>query len=494
MKITEGSNASAPSLTPLEEATSLKQEALHLYKVQKYAEAAKMFTKAAEIVLLGNHPNTLPLPSRTLASACYSNASNAYLKASLPSDARTSATKCVEWSMDEQMEVKGRFRLAQALVSLASNSSASDGGNTSSYLSEAQSNLSKVLAFEPGNEQALELAREGLEISKKVIRGDKGNVHDEGIKEKARGEEEDEEKLLMDALNPQSNGNDCSTMGSNYMSNDWEAYQKVMKSKGQENPGKEEEKVPTPLPPSALASNIPSTTDLVNTLKASKKSNQPPRPDIHQTTTPIWDSMTESEAELKSSFNSIVSGNSYVVEASQVMETIKTTESNYSDGWRKDHLARRYKGKDKKFQTEAGKQAWEELEGMEEGAVKVVKQIGETKKKLSEKGGVSRTIKAGEDENGEGVKDWRKKLKQRRMGVEINTRKGAEKKKDKLKDEWEEMLGLESSEVMRANKLKEERRKAERLAEKKKKKDKLLMKKKKVKKVKEEDDAPLVSE
>ena len=58
------------------------------------------------------------------------------------------------------------------------------------------------------------------------------------------------------------------------------------------------------------------------------------------------------------------------------------------------------------------------------------------------------------------------------------------KKKDKMKDEWEEMIGLESSEVMRANKLKEERRKAESLAEKKK-KDKLL-KKKKVKKVKDD--------
>ncbi|GMH48676.1 hypothetical protein TrRE_jg5584, partial [Triparma retinervis] len=44
-----------------------------------------------------------------------------------------------------------------------------------------------------------------------------------------------------------------------------------------------------------------------------------------------------------------------------------------------------------------------------------------------------------------------KKLKQRRMGVEIKTKiKG----KGKKKDDWEEMLGMENEAVMRANKLK----------------------------------------
>ena len=356
-----------------------------------------------------------------------------------------------------------------------------------------------------------------MDLSKRIIQSDSDEIHSEDVKEKASSKEKEVEpsiNQLEAALNPSKCAGGEGVGGSEFMANDWEAYQKAMRAKKERDKNTDSKKI-SPLPPSPPASQIvPSTTSLVNSLKASMKSTSTPSPDIRQTTTPEWDDMAKSEADLTSSFNEVVSANSYVVSASQVMETLKTTESNYSDGWRKTHLDRRYKGKDKKHSTKAGREAWEELEGMEEGAVKVIKQIGETKKMLVDRGVVKGVPLEGEEKDGEEVKDWRKKLKQRRMGVEIKTKpKGREK--EKCKDEWEEMLGMENEEVRRANKLKvswdrnerrrksqagpdfaaapfvaylpfpslsqEERRKAERMAEKKKLKSEKTKKKTKKK-------------
>ena len=80
---------------------------MSLYKVQKYADAGALFLKASSSVLIG-HPNDLQAQSKEMAAACYSNASNAYLKAGMEEDAKTAAERCLEWSQDQGMEVKGR--------------------------------------------------------------------------------------------------------------------------------------------------------------------------------------------------------------------------------------------------------------------------------------------------------------------------------------------------------------------------------------------------
>jgi len=373
-----------------------------------------------------------------------------------------------------------RFRLAQALLSLAS-SSLPTSSTTSTYLSSAQNQLSIVLSIEPGNSQALNLAQEGLELSKRIIRTDKDGVHSKEVKEKART---DEEKLLQEAFNPTSDGTEVGAGemgGSDYMADNWEAYQESLRKRKETEKAKDKgeevrkcgeaqrnangvdfsyslpgltlrfpllchfQKKISSLPPSSpSAQNIPSTTNLVNSLKATKKKSQPPPPDIQETTAPVWDDMAASEASLTKNYNSVVEANSFVVSASEVMESLKTTESNYSDSWRNEHVKRRYNGKDRKHRVKKGGAAWEELEGTEKGAVKVVKELGDRKKKLSEKGGVGNTLEVKEGEEG-GVKDWRKKLKMRRMGVEVKTK--ILEKKEKVKDVWEDMMGRENEEV-----------------------------------------------
>jgi hypothetical protein len=107
MKITSGTVDDAPPLIPLEKAASLKASAIELYKHSKYVEAGELFVKASSTVLVG-HPNDLPMASRDMACACYSNASNAFLKGGMDERAKETAERCLEWVQDQGMEVKGR--------------------------------------------------------------------------------------------------------------------------------------------------------------------------------------------------------------------------------------------------------------------------------------------------------------------------------------------------------------------------------------------------
>jgi hypothetical protein len=107
MKITSGTVADAPPLTPFEHATSLKSSAVDLYKHGKYLAAGEMFVQASSTVLVG-HPNDLAQASKDLACACFSNASNAFLKGGEGERAKKTAERCLEWAQDEGMEVKGR--------------------------------------------------------------------------------------------------------------------------------------------------------------------------------------------------------------------------------------------------------------------------------------------------------------------------------------------------------------------------------------------------
>ena len=137
------------------------------------------------------------------------------------------------------------------------------------------------------------------------------------------------------------------------------------------------------------------------------------------------------------------------------LKALKTAESNFSDGWRSKHAARRYEGKEGKREAKAGASGWSELQAKEDGAVKVVNHTVQTKMALAEKKWQGETWNAGTksgnnnicvesdgDRDGE-IASWRKKLKQRRQGAEIKVKKDGKTKA--VKDDWESMVGLELS-------------------------------------------------
>jgi len=161
---------------------------------------------------------------------------------------------------------------------------------------------------------------------------------------------------------------------------------------------------------------------------------------------------------------------------------LKTTENNYSSGWRATHARRRYKGKETEFEKTIGAGgAWEQLNVEEKAAVHLVERTEGTKKILAQqedgrlRGEI--TKKKDLDENVE-VAAWRNTLKQRRRaGEEIKI------SKKKSQSAFSSLMGMEDEEIEKASKLLEERKEAERLAVKKKKN---LAKKRQQDKIKQE--------
>ena len=232
---------------------------------------------------------------------------------------------------------------------------------------------------------------------------------------------------------------------------------------------------------SSKAQGMSSVTSMVENLRAERRREKGGEEDeekkISLATEKSWGTMGKEEESLNKNFNDLVKQRAEIsaVAYDVGIKNVRTADSNYSDGWRSKHASRRYEGKEGKHKVSAGKSAWEELQGMEEGAVKIVEQTVERKKELADKkflgeGAEVRAPPGGEDEDGEGGGggggvEWRKKLKQRRKGEEIKIKK---KSDGGIGSEWESMLGLEEEEKARVDMLKEQRREAERLAERKK--------------------------
>ena len=199
---------------------------------------------------------------------------------------------------------------------------------------------------------------------------------------------------------------------------------------------------------------------------------------ITKSTAGAWSKLENHEQALTDEYSKVVEQRAEVSAVAYdigSLKAIKTVESNFSDGWRSKHVARRYKGKEKKSKAKKGTTAWEELQVKEDGAVRVVSNTLQIKKALAEKKWLGEELgekvgDGGGDKNEEEkeVSSWRKKLRQRRQGAEIKLTKGVKNKG--VKEDWQSMVGLESSEIERVKKLKEERKKAEKLAQKKKEK------------------------
>ena len=139
---------------------------------------------------------------------------------------------------------KARFRRAQAMLLMANiegGQEVSDSLSIARCLDEAQKELALVLSEEPGNEQALELAVRGLEISKRVVveSNPDADVKDEVGKLGSNGVERSGMNLAAAALGVPGlgrSGDGCVTGGGwamSYMTPGWLEEQKKKEKEGE---------------------------------------------------------------------------------------------------------------------------------------------------------------------------------------------------------------------------------------------------------------------
>jgi len=449
----------------------LKAAATQKFKDQRYDEAGELFSQAATS-LLSTSPSDDP-ESLSLICACASNASQCYLKINNYRLAFFSATLAIDTYGDgsnlEFKVNKARFRAATALISMCesgSNDNSADNGEGSDsndvMLDKAQKMLAMVLSEEPDNEQALELARRGLEVSRKVRDVDSINVDEK----EGGGEGEDEEAMMLAA------------MGGGAASGGWGMQPNWLENN--DNGDNDATAQTTDANFDDILKSVASKTkgmnvnDLVNSgLNEFKESSSEDTRAIgnSDSTKQAWSSLSTETQQEQQQFDAVLSN----LSKKSALAGVKTTENNYSGGWRATHAQRRYKGKETKFEVSGGGATWEELNHAEQEAVSLVERTEITKKVLAEDldGKLKNKVDIdGDDENA--TKEWRKTLNQRR-------RKGEEIKLTKKKSStaFAGLSELEDGEIERVHKLNEQRKKAEKDALKKKKQ---LAKQRKIKK------------
>ncbi|GMI10244.1 hypothetical protein TrLO_g6744 [Triparma laevis f. longispina] len=376
--------------------------------------------------------------------------------------------------------VKSRFRRAQAMLMIIE--SENFESDISLYLDEAQIELALVLQVEPSNEQALDLAGKGLKISQDRVK----KREEENTTTTKPNENNTTSGLANNALEGGGGDNPSAAWSMSYMNPGWLDSHKKKKEdsdiKKSEKRTIEANSAASKIITSKTKSNC-NITSMVESMREEKRSNTEPEGEekkISMSTDKSWGKMGKVEETLNSNFLSLLQQRAEISKVAYEVDVknLKTKESGYSDSWRSKHASRRYEGKEGKHKTTSGGKAWEELRGVEEGAVRIVEKTVERKKVLAERKFLGEEVVVKEEyEGGESV-EWRKKLKQRRKGEEIKVKK---KKDGGIEDEFQRMMGLEEEEKARVDNLKEQRREAERLSEKKK------LKKKKVKGEEEEE-------
>jgi len=468
-------------------AEHIKSTATTHFQSHDFFTAASVFSEAADLLpltSLPSDPETLT-KYKSLACACASNASQCYLKLNQYEDAKNSAERAI--MVYEYIDAggqggvsfnvnKARFRLSSALISMCEGDITDI--DSSALMDEAQSHLKIVLKNEPDNLQALDLARRGLEVARKYR---EKLSHDTassdcfdgvGVVDGSEGSS-DEEKQILAAIN---GGGATGGNGGWSMTPGWIEAQES----------------------SPVAVKTPSNPTFDDILKnISEKTNGMGVNDLVKgglsegfgdsqsgksaknsaTVSKAWGDLENGTKVEEQEFSNV---RSQISAAAAV--NLKTTENNYSSGWRATHARRRYKGKETEFEKTIGAGgAWEQLNVEEKAAVHLVERTEGTKKILAQqedgrlRGEI--TKKKDLDENVE-VAAWRNTLKQRRRaGEEIKI------SKKKSQSAFSSLMGMEDEEIEKASKLLEERKEAERLAVKKKKN---LAKKRQQDKIKQE--------
>jgi hypothetical protein len=376
--------------------------------------------------------------------------------------------------------VKSCYRIAEGMISKAERAP-SDGSVDVGYLcDEGRKYLGIVMEAEGENEMAVKLASRGLDVMRKLIMGEEeaapGSTSSIEVVDSSTSTNDD--STIAAALGSQHAAVSFDSWGMQSTTSSWEEYA-ASQAQAAEEAAKVLELVNSVATSSSSSSSTSTssttttttiTTDasssssssssvrsLISAANLSKKSSAAPAPSLTSTTNPSWSELTSVESSLTASFNDILLNRTNA--AASITNTIRTSESNYSDSWRTKHAARRYEGKDEKRTVTKGGDTWKELADSETSAAVAVSEIVQRKVKVA-KAKVEQTSVAQASEND----DWRTKLKTRRTGAEIRITK---KDDETVSNEWKSLLGVEDDDVERVKKLKEERRKAEKKAEKK---------------------------
>ena len=478
--VDEGSTLTPPPPppSPLAKALDLKAQATSLYQSHQFSPAASLF---AECAALGDSDSASD-ELVAVAAAAWNNAAMCSIKAKEWDYAMSYADCTIQLgkrhsSIPVSTVNKAHFRTADAMVSKVERVAANDESVDCAFLlDEAQKHLMFVLQEEPSNEQALAVAQRGLSVSAVIVKRNEetggGYLNEEvvGGSEKGRSDQ-DVVAAALGGGNSSGSNSGNSGWGMSYMNpaaSDWETYQK-----GQAEAAKSAASILEATRGIAAELTSPTTCDvadgrgglsaMVESLKKEKQSATPqPAFSNEKVTSQDWSNMKAVETSLNASFTNILQQRDAVVGG------LRTGESNYSDGWRSKHAARRYEGKEDRGKVAKGGDAWADLEKSEAEKVKIVSEVEKKKKEQREgMGGMGGKKREEKKEDGEEAGGWRDKLRTRRQGEEIKIKV---KSDGKVKSEWENLLGAEEGEVARVERLRAERKKAEKLADKRKKK------------------------
>ncbi|GMI32176.1 hypothetical protein TeGR_g11850, partial [Tetraparma gracilis] len=338
----------------LSEAASLKAQAVSLFKQSCFAQAAGIFANLSALASSISPPTS---ESTSFATAGYNNSALCYLKLNEWDKSMAASANCLALgdrlsgtsaAVVEAVLFKARFRLADAQVSKAERAGNDKSIDVAFLLDEAVKNLMVVLQGEPDNEQARKLAERGMDLAARASGVDVSKPPGAPVIEEVapRSTQTEEEEKLNAALGaPSSSSNVPANQAWGMGGSDWASYEATQAAAAAQAAAVlEKTKKLSEAPPQIAEEGDERRTsvkNLVDQAKMEKRQEQEksaPAPSIGDVTTSDWTNLESVETSLNSTFNSILQSRSKT--ASVAAASLKTAESNYSDGWRGKHAAR----------------------------------------------------------------------------------------------------------------------------------------------------------